>query len=386
MKEGQHLPPANRNGIVPSWTLRRYRDGDEHAIVDLLNASFGDWGTLEHWKWKYGRSPAGSPVIWLAECDNKIVGHFGMIPVTMKLGNAYVTACFTQDAATHPDYQGRGVFSSIVNRASLDASERGFPITYGFADTTLEQTYVRYEHVGHICFMIPMTKVLDWEPFLARYIRIKFPIRSVLRAHRKTHTSTSPRGHLTIEPVSRFDESIDAFWEKVCHSFKIIVRRDQAYLNWRYADKPQSPYTIYVAVEGGEILGYCVLTKKHWQNLRCWQNLSLGLIVDILGSCDRRDVVGHLIDKAVRHFEEQDVHGITCMISEKHPYAPFLGKAGFIMPPRNLTHTSLHASINLPGIPIDEKEVYLQALLLSQNSLLKDKRNWFMVNDLIDMT
>ncbi|MCJ7768181.1 GNAT family N-acetyltransferase [Candidatus Bathyarchaeota archaeon] len=384
MKNDEHAA-ADRNRMTASWTLRRYRDGDEHAIVDLLNAAFGDWGSVEDWRWKYGRNPAGSPIIWLAQCGNRIIGHYGIIPVTMKVGNAYVTASFTQDAATHPDYQGQGVFSSIVNKSYLDASEKGIPITYGFADTTLEQTYKRYEHMGHICFMIPMTKVLNWEPFLATYVRSKFLTHTMARALRKARRSRRPRVPLRIETTSRFDQRIDRFWEQISPSFKIIVRRDERYLNWRYVDKPKGKYAIYTAVKDHRILGYCVLGEKRWPKFGRWQNLKLGLILDILGVQDDPQVVGCLIDRAVKCFEQQDVDAITCMVSEKHPYGPLLRKAGFITPPLSLTHTSLHVSINLPGHPIDEKQVYSQALLLSQNCFLKEKGNWFMLHDLIDM-
>jgi len=356
--------------MTPAWTLRRYETEDEDAILELLNAAFGKWHSPEYWRWKYTRNPAGPPIIWLAEHNNKIIGHYGITPIRMKIGNAYVRGSFADDAATHPDYQGRGVFSSIVNRSYLDAGQGGIPITFGFANTNLGPTYKRYERIGHICFMIAMTKVFDWEPFLAKYAQNKRLIRAASAVLRRIRRPRSSRGDLRIETIDRFDERSDVFWERVCRNFQVVVRRDQTYLNWRYVGHPEKEYTIRAAVEGRRFLGYSVLARQRRDNL------SLGLIVDILGFQDHRDVVGHLIDDAVRCFEQQNVHGVSSAISEMHPYGSLFWKAGFIRHPhRNL---ALHSAVNLPGSPIDERQVYSQAILLSRNCLLKEKANWFM--------
>ena len=233
-------PTYSAENCIPfSWKIRKYRVGDEQAIVELLNIAFPRWHSLEYWKWKYKRNPAGSPVIWLAEHDNKIVGHYGIIPVRMKVGNTYLTGSFACDAATHPKYQGRGVFSSIVNRCYADAAQNDLPMTYGFARYQLGPTYKRYEWRGHICYMIHMIKVLNWTPLLSRYIRNGFLIRTITRILGQMSRSESSDGGLKIERISRFDERINEFWEEISKHFKIIVERNQRYMNWRYVDHPE---------------------------------------------------------------------------------------------------------------------------------------------------
>lgn len=359
-----------------SWNLRKYRDGDEQSIVEMLNIAFGSWRSLEYWKWKYKKNPAGSPIIWLAEHNNKIIGHYGIIPIRMKVGNTFMTGSFAADAATHPKYQGKGVFSSLVNRCYLDAAENDLPITYGFAQYRLGPTYKRYEWRGHICFMGPMIKVLNWKPVLSRYVPSKFLVRAAARTLGKIRRSRYGNGSLKIERISRFDERINRFWEEISKHFRIIVKRDQRYLNWRYLDHPENEYTIYTAVKDHRILGYSVLTEKQHENLR------LGCIVDILGFQNHCNVVGYLIQGALECFREKDVDGIICGMSEKHPYKSTFMKAGFIAYPRR--HTALYATINFRGSSIHENEAYSQALVLSQNYFLKEKRNWFMMYGDVD--
>ncbi len=153
------MPDKNKTDF--SWNLRKYREGDELSIVDLLNTVFRKWRGLAYRKWWYKQNPAGSPIIWLAEHDNKIIG------------NTYLTGSFSCDAATHPEYQGKRVFSSVVNRCYQDAAENNIPLTYGLANINLGPPYKRYEWRGHISFITNMIKVLNWEPLLSRYIHNK---------------------------------------------------------------------------------------------------------------------------------------------------------------------------------------------------------------------
>jgi len=358
--------------MCPSWSLRRYRDGDEQAIFDLQNTVFPNWRSLEYWKWKYLKNPAGPPIVWLAEHDNKIIGHYGIIPVRMKVGNMYVTGSFGGDAATHPKYQGKGVFSSLVNRCFLDASLNCFPLTFGFAHADVGPTYMRYERRGHVCFMRFVDKVLNWEPVLDKYVRSKFLSRTAASVFGKVCKSRSTNESFKIERINHFDGRIDRFWEKISMCFEIIVKRDEKYLTWRYTDHPTNKYILYAATKDNEILGYCVLREARDKNLR------VGCITDILGFQNGSNVVAHLVERAIRHFEERDVYKISCLMSEKHPYSMIFRKAGFITSiHRNL---ALYATINLPGSAINEKMTYLQALTLSQNGFLKEKENWFMMS------
>ncbi len=359
-----------------SWKLRKYRDGDEQAIVELLNFAFGKWHSLRYWKWKYRENPAGSPIIWLAEHDSKIIGHYGIIPIKMKVGNMYVTGSFACNGATHPEYQGRGVFSSIVNRCYFDAAENGIPLTYGFAMIHLGPTYKRYEWRGHISFLVRVMKVLNWEPLLGRHLHNKFLIRAGSCVMERVRRSRFEDGNLEIERVDLFDERIDRLWERVSKDFKIIVVRDQTYLNWRYVDQPENEYIILTAVKNGEILGYCVLSEEQHGNLR------YGFIVDVLGFQNHYSAIDCLIQRALEHFKERDVDIVSCIMSEKHPYKAIFKRSGFVTSRAHalIPKRALYATVNLPGSIIDEKEAYSQALLFSQNSFLREKKNWFMMS------
>jgi len=359
----------------PSWKVRKYRDGDESGILELMKAIYGRWHSPQYWEWKYKKNPAGSSIICLAaEEDGKVVGHYGSIPFSMKLGNSYVKASFNTDGATHPMYRGQGVFSVLVNKCHLEVAANAIPLTYGIADANLGPTYKRYEWAGHICFMVNMIKVIDRKAVLRSYLGNRH-LGWAPRVLKKMRSATaSDSSSVTVEQVNRFDSRIDEFWTTISPWHTVIVRRDQRHLNWRYADHPEQKYKIYTAMEHDQILGYCVLGTGQWRDLE------FGYIVDIMGVRDDRDTVGCLVKTAVEYFEGCGVDVIACMMSEGHPYQRMFRRAGFLTSPLSRRQRALYATINLQGTAIDERKAYSQALALSQNHFLRNKTNWFMMS------
>ena len=65
------------------------------------------------------------------------------------------------------------------------------------------------------------------------------------------------------EPVRRFDAAFTALWEKLADRFDLAVRRDAAYLNWRYIEPPHVRYSAVALKRQGEVHGYAVYRHKH---------------------------------------------------------------------------------------------------------------------------
>ncbi len=104
-----------------------YRTGlptDRSAAVALCASALG-WRPEDPnealFAWKHDRSPFGPSPFWVAEIDGQIVG----VRVFLRwefLGASsnVVRAVRAVDTATHPDFQGRGIFRNLTLRA-LDA-------------------------------------------------------------------------------------------------------------------------------------------------------------------------------------------------------------------------------------------------------------------------
>jgi predicted N-acetyltransferase YhbS len=65
--------------------IRRFQDGDEERVNELLSAVFSNWKGIDYWRRKYLKDPTGvRRNIWVAEDGNKIVGYYAIIPVNIK--------------------------------------------------------------------------------------------------------------------------------------------------------------------------------------------------------------------------------------------------------------------------------------------------------------
>jgi hypothetical protein len=133
-----------------------------------------------------------------------------------------------------------------------------------------------------------------------------------------------PKG-VTFREISKFDERIDAFNEKVKPHYNFLVERTMKYMNWRYCDKRGGDFKVWIAEEGGEIIGYLVLRINTLD-----QDHPDGYIIDLLALNGREDVVESFIELAVDHFTKRNVNVVYAQVILGHPYKELYGKYGFL--------------------------------------------------------
>lgn len=149
--------------------IRTYREGDERGIVELLKQCFpefdrwgltaDDWISYEEGDYGYKRENA-----LVAELDGRIVGHLHVVFRKVYLGASKVDICGIANVATHPDFRGRGIATSLVRKALDLCRERGISLAslltgyggegyrvyrkIGFSNTTFLNIYVgTYDNV-----------------------------------------------------------------------------------------------------------------------------------------------------------------------------------------------------------------------------------------------
>jgi hypothetical protein len=87
-----------------------------------------------------------------------------------------------------------------------------------------------------------------------------------------------------VRPTRHFDEGFTHLWDRVSPRFAFAVRRDAAYLNWKYIQTPHVRYSTAVLERGGVPEGYVVYRHVHEPRGR------VTLLVDFL--TDPNDDVG----------------------------------------------------------------------------------------------
>jgi GNAT superfamily N-acetyltransferase len=102
---------------APDLQIREYRDADEPAVLELLQASLGwvpDAQYGQFFAWKHRENPFGRSPAWVAVDGERIAGFRIFLRWEFERGGTVSRAVRAVDTATHPEYQGRGIFSRLT--------------------------------------------------------------------------------------------------------------------------------------------------------------------------------------------------------------------------------------------------------------------------------
>ena len=264
-------------------TYRDYAPGDEHLILNLFREVFHREMSPAFWRSRYEDSPWGHGIVRVAIDGDKVVGHFGGIPMRVQVAGKVYPAIFPMTAMTHPDYAGQGIFTRLMSETYESARKQGFPLVYGFFN---QNSY---------------------------YANVKFGYHDVIKMNplEKKLSPDESDGHLTsdIVTVDTFDGSFDRLWERAKQDYVAVVPRTSEFLNWRFDQSPEVKYVKYAYRGRSDILGYVVL-KIYTEG-----KIVRGHIVDLLTVPDENSARA-LARKAFHYFRANGVTDISVWMKE----------------------------------------------------------------------
>ncbi|HEY0160227.1 MAG TPA: GNAT family N-acetyltransferase [Thermoanaerobaculia bacterium] len=220
--------------------VREYREGDETAILDLFARSFPHAPRpLEHFVWKYRNNPAGNDHISLAFDGSRLIGHYSGYPVPFRAYGKDVLAHQIGDTMTDVSVRhiGRGP-SSVLGRTALHFYERfcegKVAFNFGFNVANIQKFSLRFLRSDRV------------EPVT---YRVAAPLPPISRTERWL------RGY-SLEVVRDTTPEWDELFERVSSAYRFCVRRNAAYVRWRYLACPD--------------VSYLVIAIRKWRHLVGW--------------------------------------------------------------------------------------------------------------------
>jgi len=298
------------------WTTRSFEQGDEERIFELWQSvnpkgEFNREKWMAWWVWKYWKNPAGKPIIWLALDQDRLIGHYAIIPIRMRIGNEIIVGSQSVDTMTHPDYRHQGIFETLASKTYEQAVKEEVHIIYGFPNRFSYPGFVNKLGWFDISVLHTMIMPLNLTNVLRKYIQNKYILHTcavggnLLLELLHNNNGTSRINKVKTHPISAFDERVDYFWDKISSLYQITVVRDKSYLNWRFADMPNTNPIIYTAEKDKEILGFIVLTTKSVHDLK------FGYIADVAALPSAKHTYQDLISTAMWYFSSQKVDLIS---------------------------------------------------------------------------
>lgn len=260
----------------------RFSPEDRRAVDALYRRVFGNdsaEASRLRWDWQYRanpNNPGGAPVIWLAREGPTIVGQYATMPVRLQVHGREIGASWGMDVMVAPERQRQGI-GEVLFRTWDRHVEASLGLGLSESSHRLFRK-LRWPEPGPIpCLAKPLTrralKRPEWpEPVNQVVSAVTLPLVKLVARSRPLRAE--------VGVVRRFPEELTTFWEGVGPKFEFAVRRDTAYLNWKFAEAPHVRYLVATLRRGGHVQGYAVY--RHLQEPRG----RVTILVDFLADPD----------------------------------------------------------------------------------------------------
>ncbi len=288
--------------------IDRFRYEDRDAIDALYRRVFGpdaaDASRLR-WDWQYRlnpQNPGTGPLIWIAREGPSIIGQYATMPVALSVKGQDVVGSWGMDVMVAPERQRQGLGELLFSTWDRHV---GASLGLGLSPSShrLFQK-LRWPEVGPVPYLVkPLTRRAfrraEWPMVLNRLVS------AVTLPYVKFVARQKPlQGEVRL--IRRFDASFDRLWARLAPRFDVAVRRDAAYLQWKFVSPPHVRYAIAALYREGEAQGYVVY--RHTREPRG----KVTLLVDFLVDPDDPDALVSLlrwVDREARAEDSDKIRG-----------------------------------------------------------------------------
>jgi predicted N-acetyltransferase YhbS len=290
--------------------IDRYRPDDRRAVDALYRRVFGNdaaEASRLRWEWQYRRNPnnpGGEPEIWIAREGPAIVGQYATMPVQVSIGGREVRGSWGMDVMVAPERQRQGLGEVLFRTWDRNV---GASLGLGLSDSSYRLFQkLRWPDVGPLpCFVKPLTRRAlrrpNWPVAVNRLVSaVTLPIIKLVARTRPLAAE--------VRMLQRFDDSFTELWEQLAARFDLAVRRDAAYLNWKYVSAPHVRYLIAALRRNDRNVGYAVYRHLHEPRGR------VTLLVDFLTDPDDQagfDTLLRWVDREARAADSDKIRSFA---------------------------------------------------------------------------
>ena len=206
--------------------IRNATPEDIPAIVVLLQLSLGEnliKKSESTWNFKHVDNPFGVSHVILAYEDGILVGIRAFMKWQWQIGANSWTAHRAVDTATHPDYQGKGIFKKLTIQAIDEIQKEGDAFIF---NTPNENSRPGYLKMG---WQIVDAIELSVIPVAFYFISFVF---------------TKPKLQNAISIV-QLETLCNKYNTELSQKKILFTPKSAVYLKWRYEENPLQDYVVY---------------------------------------------------------------------------------------------------------------------------------------------
>jgi ribosomal protein S18 acetylase RimI-like enzyme len=301
-------------GTRPAVAIRPFAAEDETGVLELLHEALGGGPAgmrpPEFFRWKHRSSPFGPSLLLVAEADGKLVGLRAFMRWRFVAGPAVLEAVRAVDTATHPDFQGMGIFSRLT-RAALDDLEGTADLVFNTPNGKSGPGYLKmgWREVGKV----PVA------------VRARRPLRLLLSGRARAR----PAPPVTAAPAAEAltdEAALAALLAREPSPRGLATPRTPEYLRWRYGAAPLLGYRAVTEERGGELAGLALFRVR--PRGRLWEST----VAEVLAGGDP-GTARRLLRKVAR---AAPVDHLTLHAPAGTPLATAARRAGYLPSPAGI--------------------------------------------------
>lgn len=277
-------------------------DQDITPIVDLLKISLGEGlmpKSIGNWTWKHVNNPFGRSPVLVCVADGRIVGVRAFMRWQWRHQGRIVKTVRAVDTATHPEYQGKGIFKKLtlqlVDQCKADGDHFVFNTPNG-------QSRPGYLKMGwQVTGRLPV--ILGFHP--------------VSKIRRRLFDGEKQDGPDDIKHVLNHVSLPELISSQIISDNSMTTNVTMDFLKWRYMDVPVANYSSVAQFQSGKLTAiviYRVKRTKRFVEFRVCDTL-------ISKACD----FAELGSKLTRCFVSSNAHVMTLAGTAPVPFWQLLG-------------------------------------------------------------
>lgn len=130
---------------------------ESQSILQLVFKEHADKFSYEYLKWQYADNPVGSIVGFNAYMGDVLAAHYVTMPIYMNINGQKTKGVLSLNTATHPEHQGKRLFTTLADRTYQYAADHGYKFVIGVANANSTHGFLKhlgFKLVGPLTFKV----------------------------------------------------------------------------------------------------------------------------------------------------------------------------------------------------------------------------------------
>lgn len=287
----------------------------------------------EYFRWKLSDNLAGKGFLTLAVSNEKVVGIVSATPKHIWYKGSIINAAESGDTYTHPEYQHRGIFTTIVDTNRKRTQDAGHSLVYGTPNDQSRPGYEKkLEFRTHPTFkLIVPTYVCKLPNFIEKNSPriVSQPLSKLVGFIsvflRRFWLFLGKLFGISVKQVASIGPEYDRLWGKYRGHNDFLLVRDFEHLHYRFFQHPLAKYQFYEARQNGELCGYLVTRKqKAVGKFHC-------IIADWFYNFKNPLIFLSLLNTALEKNLSRDIEGCYAWVTQSQPDKWLFATSGFLL-------------------------------------------------------